>query len=164
MTEGEPHGHPVDPERVAAARSGQLSGEQARQLGLLLGVLGDPIRIRILSALLSARELCVGDLALALQVNEDAVSYGLRVLRRHGLVQRRAAGRMGFYRLTDEHTRSALARVLQQLEELAHNQPPGATTRNLRQARPRRAGSGHLDDLHPDALVALQQLEQHNKR
>jgi ArsR family transcriptional regulator, lead/cadmium/zinc/bismuth-responsive transcriptional repressor len=52
--------------------------------------------MRILTALLAAKELCVGDLALALGVNEDAVSYGLRVLRRHGLVQRRAAGRMGF--------------------------------------------------------------------
>ena len=28
-----------------------------------------------------AEELCVGDLALALEVNEDAVGYALRVLR-----------------------------------------------------------------------------------
>ena len=32
--------------------------------------------MRILTALLAAEELCVGDLALALEVNEDAVSYG----------------------------------------------------------------------------------------
>jgi DNA-binding transcriptional ArsR family regulator len=125
LAEEQSHEHPVDPERVAAARTGQLTGEQARQLGMLLGVLGDPIRMRILTALLAAKELCVGDLALALQVNEDAVSYGLRVLRRHGLVQRRAAGRMGFYRLTDGNTQPALVEALQQLQELARNQPPG---------------------------------------
>lgn len=67
----------------------------------------------------------MGDLALALGVNEDAVSYGLGVLRRHGLVQRRAAGRTGFYRLTDGNTRPVLAGVLRQLQELAHNHPLG---------------------------------------
>ena len=125
MSEGEPHGHPVDPERVRAARAGQLTSDQAQQLRMLLTAMGDPMRARILTALLAAEELCVGDLALALEVNEDAVSYGLRVLRRHGLVQRRAAGRMGFYRLTEGQTRSALAAVLRQLQELAHDHPPG---------------------------------------
>jgi ArsR family transcriptional regulator, lead/cadmium/zinc/bismuth-responsive transcriptional repressor len=125
LAEGQTHQHPVDPERVAAARSGQLSGEQVRQLGMLLGVLGDPIRIRILTALLAANELCVGDLALALEVKVDAVSYGLRVLRRHGLVQRRAAGRMGFYRLTDGDTQPALVEALRQLQALTRSQPPG---------------------------------------
>jgi DNA-binding transcriptional ArsR family regulator len=115
----------VDPERVRAARAGQLTSDQAQQLRMLLTAMGDPMRARILTALLAAEELCVGDLALALEVNEDAVSYGLRVLRRHGLVQRRAAGRMGFYRLTEGQTRSALAAVLRQLQELAHDHPPG---------------------------------------
>jgi DNA-binding transcriptional ArsR family regulator len=125
LGEGDTHQHPVDPERVAVARTGQLSAEQARQLGLLLSVVGDPIRARILTALLAAGELCVGDLALALEVDEDAVSYGLRVLRRQGFVQRRAAGRMGFYRLTDGPTRSALVGALQYLKELARHRPPG---------------------------------------
>jgi DNA-binding transcriptional ArsR family regulator len=125
LGEGAPHEHPVDPVRVAAARAGQLSTDQARQLGMLLSVVGDPVRARILTALLAADELCVGDLALALEVNEDAVSYGLRVLRRQGFVQRRAAGRMGFYRLTDGRTRSALIGALEHLNELARNRPSG---------------------------------------
>jgi DNA-binding transcriptional ArsR family regulator len=127
LSEGDTHKHPVDPERVAVARSGQLSAEQARQLGMLLSVVGDPIRARILTALLAAGELCVGDLALALKVDEDAVSYGLRVLRRQGFVQRRAAGRMGFYRLTNGRTRSALIGALQHLNELARHRPPGTS-------------------------------------
>ena len=118
MAEWETHEHPVDPERVRAARVGQLTSDQAEQLRTLLAALGDPVRVRILTALVAVEELCVGDLALALEVDEDAVSYGLRVLRRQGLVQRRAAGRMGFYRLTDRQTRAVLAKVLQQLQEL----------------------------------------------
>jgi DNA-binding transcriptional ArsR family regulator len=125
LTEAETHEHPVDPERVRAARAGLLTGDQAQQLKTLLGVVGDPVRARILTALVAVDELCVGDLALALEVNEDAVSYGLRVLRRHGLVQRRAAGRMGFYRLTDRQTQSALSKVLQQLQELLRSHPSG---------------------------------------
>ena len=123
MAEALGHEHPVDPERVRAARAAQLTRDQAHQLRTLLGVMGDPVRARILTALVAVEELCVGDLALALEVNEDAISYGLRVLRRHGLVQRRAAGRMGFYRLTDRSTRSALGGVLQQLAGLAGNHP-----------------------------------------
>jgi hypothetical protein len=45
--------------------------------------------------------------------------------RRHGLVQRRAAGRMGFYRLTDGNTQPALAEALGQLQELARHRPLG---------------------------------------
>jgi hypothetical protein len=32
---------------------------------------------------------------------------------------------MGFYRLTDGNTQPALVEALQQLQELARNQPPG---------------------------------------
>ena len=125
MADWTTHEHPVDPERVRAARAVQPTSDQARQLSALLGVLCDPVRTRILTALVAVEELCVGDLALALEINEDAVSYGLRVLRRQGLVQRRAAGRMGFYRLADRQTRTALAKVLQQLQELSHHWPAG---------------------------------------
>ncbi|HWB71236.1 MAG TPA: metalloregulator ArsR/SmtB family transcription factor [Egibacteraceae bacterium] len=120
----------MDPVRVAAARVGQLSAGDAEQLTVLLGVLADPLRTRILTALLAADELCVGDLALALEANDDAVSYALRVLRRHGLVTRRAAGRLGFYRLTDGHTRPFLVEALRQLQDLARRQPPQPTGQN----------------------------------
>lgn len=128
------HQHPVDPQRVGAARAGQLSARQAEQLAGLLAILGDPVRARILTALLAAEELCVGDLGLALEVNQDAASYALRVLRRHGLVEQRAAGRLRFYRLTDGRTRPTLAAVLQQLQQLARGagQPADPSAREPR--------------------------------
>ncbi len=95
------HEHPVDPERVAAARSRLIDREEASRLAGLLGLLADPTRARILYALDVVQELCVGDLALVLDATEDSVGYGLRVLRTAGLVSTRKDGRVVFYRLSD---------------------------------------------------------------
>src|SRR3984893_15135302 len=86
------HDHPVSPERVAAARAGLLSVGDAGRLAGLLGMLADPARSRILFALVAAGELCVGDLALALDASEDQVSYALKMLRLAGRGWVRARG------------------------------------------------------------------------
>lgn len=94
------HDHPVDPERVAAARARLIDKDEAGRLAGLLGLLADPVRARILYALDLVEELCVGDLALALDATEDSVGYALRVLRTAGLVSTRKEGRTVFYRLS----------------------------------------------------------------
>lgn len=96
-----------------------VSPAEADDLARLLSVLGDPVRARILSALVATDELCVGDLALTLEVSEDAVSYALRVLRANRLVRRRAEGRMGYYRLASPGLRSRLDATLRDLRDLA---------------------------------------------
>ena len=112
------HGHPVDPERVEAARQGQIPVGEAEAMGSLLTLVADPLRARILSALVATEELCVGDIALALDATEDAVSYALRILRTAGLVHRRREGRMGYYRLREGEMRTALLAALEQLRRL----------------------------------------------
>jgi DNA-binding transcriptional ArsR family regulator len=94
-----PHEHPVDPDRVARARDRGLSAEDGGRLAALLSLLADPVRSRILYALDEVDELCVGDLALALDATEDSVGYALKILRTAGLVATRKAGRVVFYRL-----------------------------------------------------------------
>ena len=94
------HHHPVDPTRVAAARARLIDTEEAGRLAGLLGLLADATRARILYALDLVDELCVGDLALALDATEDSVGYALRVLRTAGLVSTRKDGRTVFYRLS----------------------------------------------------------------
>ncbi len=118
------HPHPFDPERVAAARAAQLSGGEADQMASLLGLIGDPVRSRVLSALLAAEELCVGDVALALGISDDSASYALRVLRTAGFVQRRREGRMAYYRVADGDLRRALGAALVQLRQLARRRLP----------------------------------------
>jgi DNA-binding transcriptional ArsR family regulator len=113
------HDHPVSPDRVAAARAGVLPPDEAGRLGGLLGMLADPVRSRILFALSAAGELCVGDLALALDVTEDQVSYALKMLRLAGLVSFRKDGRMVFYRLSDGFPHPLLEHCLRQLLTIA---------------------------------------------
>ena len=120
------HEHPVNSGAVAAARNGVLSVADAGRLAGLLGMLADPVRSRILFALVTAEELCVGDLALALDVTEDQVSYGLKMLRLAGLVSFRRDGRMVFYRLSDGFPHPLLEHCLRQLLTIAA--PPQADT------------------------------------
>lgn len=120
------HEHPVDATRVAATRAGLLSVADAGRLADLLGMLADPVRSRILFALVTAGELCVGDLALALDVTEDQVSYGLKMLRLAGLVTFRRDGRMICYRLSDGFPHPLLEHCLRQLLAIATPPDPGA--------------------------------------
>jgi ArsR family transcriptional regulator, lead/cadmium/zinc/bismuth-responsive transcriptional repressor len=113
------HDHPVDAERVAAARATVVSVADAGRLAGLLGLLADPVRSRILFALSAADELCVGDLALALEVNEDQVSYAVKMLRLAGLVSFRKDGRMVFYRLSGGFPHQLLEHCLRQLLAIA---------------------------------------------
>ena len=84
---------------MAHARARGLSADDAGRLAALLSLLADPVRSRILYALDEVEELCVGDLALALEATEDAVGYALSMLRTAGLVATRKQGRVVFYRL-----------------------------------------------------------------
>jgi DNA-binding transcriptional ArsR family regulator len=122
------HDHPVDAERVAAARAGVLSADDAGRLAGLLGMLADPVRSRVLFALSAAGELCVGDLALALEVTEDQGSYALKMLRLAGLVSFRKDGRMSFYRLSGGFPHQLLEHCLRQLLTIASPEAGDADT------------------------------------
>lgn len=98
----------VDPARVAGTRSKLLELDEAEQLAVLFRLLGDRSRVRILFALAEAGELCVCDLAAAVDVAEPAVSQALRLLRTAGVVRSRRDGRTVWYRLDDEHVRMLL--------------------------------------------------------
>ncbi len=113
------HDHPVNPEGVTAARAGVLSADDAGRLAGLLGMLADPVRSRILFALSAAAELCVGDLALALDATEDRVTYALKMLRLAGLVSFRKDGRMVCYRLSDGFPHPLLEHCLRELLTIA---------------------------------------------
>ncbi len=113
------HDHPVSARQVADARAALLSVSEAGRLAGLLGLLADPVRSRLLFALVATDELCVGDLALALEVTEDQVSYALKMLRLAGLVSFRKDGRMVFYRLSDGFPHQLLEHCLRQLLSIA---------------------------------------------
>lgn len=119
MTEAAPHAHPVDPDRVASARGRLPSRDDAARLTSVLSLLADPTRARVLYALDVVEELCVGDMALALEATEDAVSYALRLLPTAGFVTSRKDGRVVFYRLADGFPEPLREHCLRQLIELS---------------------------------------------
>ena len=82
--------------------------------------MADPVRLRLIYALDVAEELCVGDLALALDVSEDSVSYALRLLRTAGLVVTRKQGRVVFNRLAEDFPAPLRDHCLRQLVALTH--------------------------------------------
>jgi ArsR family transcriptional regulator, lead/cadmium/zinc/bismuth-responsive transcriptional repressor len=111
--------HAVDHKRVSRAADRGLTHEDAGRLSSLLSLLADPVRLRILYSLELVDELCVGDLALALDVSEDAIGYGLRLLRTAGLVRTRKEGRVVYYHLTESFPEPLLEHCLRQLLELS---------------------------------------------
>ncbi|MDX5961986.1 metalloregulator ArsR/SmtB family transcription factor [Rhodococcus opacus] len=112
-------GHPVDPERVTHARERLLSRDDAARLSSILSLLADPTRTRVIYALDLAEELCVGDIALTLDLGEDAVGYALRILRTAGMVTRRKEGRTVYYRLADGFPEPLRAHCLRRLIEIS---------------------------------------------
>ena len=68
----------------------------------LFKAFGDSTRAKIICAL-SQSELCVGDLALLLEMNQSAVSHQLRLLKQARLVKTRRDGKVRYYSLADEH-------------------------------------------------------------
>jgi ArsR family transcriptional regulator, lead/cadmium/zinc/bismuth-responsive transcriptional repressor len=113
------HPHPVSPGDVTTARTALPTADEAQRLGSLLSLLADPVRVRVLFALVSVEELCVGDLALALDVSLDQSSYALKLLRAAGLVEQRRDGRVIHYRLADGFPHQMLEHCLRQLLDIA---------------------------------------------
>lgn len=93
-----------------------LTVEKAQRMSEFLGFLADTNRLRILS-ILAAQEMCVGDLATALGMNESAVSHQLRTLRAIRLVNFRKQGRHVFYRLQDHHILNFYQAIVEHLDE-----------------------------------------------
>ena len=77
-------------------------------LAELFKVFGDPTRIRILFVLFET-EVCVCDLARALNMTQSAVSHQLRILKQSRLVKNRRVGKSMFYSLADDHVRTMIA-------------------------------------------------------
>ena len=67
--------------------------------------------------MLFEEELCVCDLAEALQMTQSAISHQLNILKRSRLVKSRREGKSVFYSLADDHVRSIIAQGMEHIEE-----------------------------------------------
>lgn len=79
-------------------------------------VMGDSTRIQLLWAL-EESEMCVGDLAVLLNMTKSAVSHQLKVLRTAKLVRSRKKGKNVYYALDDHHVKMILEKALEHVCE-----------------------------------------------
>ena len=85
-------------------------------LAELFKVFGDSTRIQILFVLFEA-EVCVCDLAKALNMTQSAISHQLRILKQNKLVKSRREGKSIFYSLADDHVRTIINQGREHIEE-----------------------------------------------
>jgi ArsR family transcriptional regulator, lead/cadmium/zinc/bismuth-responsive transcriptional repressor len=78
-----------------------LAAEQAGGLVVIFKVLANETRLRLLHALVRADELCVSDLAEALNSAPQAISNQLQRLVAQGIVSARRDGNNVYYRIVD---------------------------------------------------------------
>lgn len=90
--------------------------ETLYQLAELFKIFGDSTRIRILD-LLSSQELCVQDIADALNMTQSAISHQLRILKQSSLVKFRRDGKTIYYSLADHHVAAIMEQGLEHVCE-----------------------------------------------
>ena len=82
----------------------------------LFKVFGDTTRLRIMQTLFDT-ELCVQEIADALDMTQSAISHQLKVLKNSHLVKSRRDGKQIKYALDDDHVRTIIAMGMDHIEE-----------------------------------------------
>lgn len=100
-----------------AAAGPALPPASLERAAQLFRAMADAPRLRLLD-LLKVRELCVTEIAAALNDKLSTVSQRLRVLRQEGLVARRRDGNHLYYALADRHVADLILNALAHAREL----------------------------------------------
>ncbi len=106
----------IHTENVAKATGAIPKIEVIQNLADLFKALGDPTRLKIVTALLAV-ELCVCDLSAVCGLSESAVSHQLRILRNLRIVKYRRAGKIVYYQLDDSHVETLVKQSLEHIFE-----------------------------------------------
>lgn len=96
---------PVDALACCTPLSGQpMTQEQAASVAPLLKALADPVRLRLMSIILSHEggEACVCDLTPAFDLSQPTISHHLKVLHQSGLLNREKRGVWVYYQARPE--------------------------------------------------------------
>ncbi len=89
-----------------------VSDTAAIELAQMFKALGDPARVKIMSMLLNADEVCACDFSASIEKTAATTSHHLKLLRDVGLVATEKRGTWVFYRVVPERlaaVRDALA-------------------------------------------------------
>ena len=93
-----------------------LDKQIQEQIAELFKGFADPTRVQILSRLV-AGEMCVNDIAQAVELSQSAVSHQLRLLKQMHLIKYRREGKNILYSLADDHVLTILQMGLEHVLE-----------------------------------------------
>lgn len=91
-----------DEELVDNVRRELIPDEYITRLSSFFKAVGDKSRVQIIYAL-SIHEMCVNDLAAALDKSQSLISHQLKLLKLEGQVKPRRDGKNIYYSLDDQH-------------------------------------------------------------
>lgn len=107
------HGHGCD---VTELRKILPSEEFSIEAASLFGLLSDSTRLRILY-LLYDREVCVRNIAAAIEMSPPAVSHHLRSLKQFGVITSRRIGKEVHYTISDSEDGRLITDMLRTIFE-----------------------------------------------
>jgi len=97
---------------ACCAPTASVSDTAATELARMFKALADPARVKIMSMLLNADEVCVCDFTATIEKSAATTSHHLKLLREAGLVSTEKRGTWVYYRVVPERLaalRDALA-------------------------------------------------------
>ena len=77
----------------------------------------DVTRVQILTLLLNG-EMCVNDIAQAVELSQSAISHQLRTLKQMHLIKDRREGKNVLYSLADDHVQTILRMGLEHIDHV----------------------------------------------
>ena len=77
----------------------------------------DVTRVQILTLLLNG-EMCVNDIAQAVELSQSAISHQLRTLKQMHLIKYRREGKNVLYSLADDHVQTILRMGLEHIDHV----------------------------------------------
>lgn len=107
----------IHSDTVEKAKKNLPLDEEIFDLAEFFKVFADSTRIKILWVLHES-EMCVCDIAAALNMTKSAVSHQLKSLRQANLVKNRKDGKVVYYALSDDHVKEIFEMAVEHLEEL----------------------------------------------
>ena len=109
-----PHKHGDHEEHVLSCMPSQ---EQCSGVAEVFKLISDGTRLRIVWLLCHCEE-CVGNIAAAMQMTDQAVSHHLRLLKKSGLIVSRRDGKEIYYKLADTKQAELVHSTCEEMLEL----------------------------------------------
>lgn len=107
----------IHKEEVEKVKKQMLTDDLTIDLAEFFKVFSDSTRVKILD-LLRHENMCVCDIAYAINMTQSAISHQLKILKQAKIVKYNKVGKVVYYMLDDEHINEILEKGVEHLNEI----------------------------------------------